>query len=429
MKHKLSKKSAFLLGISLFSMFFGSGNLIFPPYLGFQAGESTAISLAGFAVTAILFPVLAVIVIAKAGDLMTLSKRVNEKFAYVFTIIVFLALGPGLAIPRNAAVSFEMAVYPFVGNVTTWIRVIYSLLFFGISFIMSVKPESVVDWLGKILGPLLIVMMIAISIGCFTGADWNLLPAAGDYADGQFIQGFLDGYNTMDTLAALNFGNLIALNIMSKGVKEKKTVVRYVVHAGWIAGIFLLVIYTMLAYVGALSGGMNATAANGANVLTNIVSSLFGTPGVIFLGIIYILSCLTTCVGLMCSCAEYFTSISRLSYTKWVLIFTIAGFAFSVVGLNQLLTISVPFLTGVYPIAMVLVILGLCDEKIKKYDKIYSTTIFVTTIVSVIYGLNAAGIVIPFVTNAVLSIPPTADLCWVIPAILGAVLGILRSKK
>ena len=123
MKQRLTRRDILLVGITLFSMFFGSGNLIFPPYLGFQAGTETWKGLAGMSVTAVLFPVLGIVAIAHSGDLMKLASRVGKRFAIIFTILVFLALGPGLAIPRNAAVSFEMAVAPFMKEIPLYVRI------------------------------------------------------------------------------------------------------------------------------------------------------------------------------------------------------------------------------------------------------------------------------------------------------------------
>ena len=424
---KTSLKGSLLLGILLFSMFFGSGNLIFPPYMGYEAGTATPLALIGFSLTAIVFPVLGVIAIAMAGDLMHLSGRVGRKFAMIFTILVFLALGPGLAIPRNAAVSFEMAVVPFMKQVPLWSRILYSLIFFAISYLLSVKPEKLVDWLGKILGPILIGLMLLIVIGCFLNAPGGFAAPSGDYAANQITHGFMDGYNTMDTLAALNFGNIIALNVINKGIREKKTVVKYTINAGIVAGILLFVIYAALSLVGALSGGTFTNATNGANVLTNIVSYLFGMPGLILLDMIYVLSCLTTCVGLLCSCSEFFASITKMSYKKWVALFAGTSFLISIIGLDQILRISVPILTAIYPIAMVLVILGLLQKQIAKAPKIYPCAITVTAVVSVIYALNSIGIIIPGITNLILSIPPLPDLCWVIPALIGAVIGWIWS--
>lgn len=426
---KLSRMNVFTIGIFLFSMFFGSGNLIFPPFMGFEAGSKTWLAFIGFSFAAVVFPVLGVIAISENGNLYTLSSKVNKKFALIFTIIVFLALGPGLAIPRNAAVSFEMAVVPFVSSVSIWIRIAYSIAFFAVSYLLSIHPEKLADWLGKILGPILIALMIIIAAACFIKVPDITGAPAGSYADQQLVRGFMDGYNTMDTLAALNFGTIVALNIRNKGINDKKAIVHYTMKAGIIAGILMTVIYALLSMAGALSGSLFKEAANGAVVLTNIVFYLFGNKGVVLLGILYVLSCLTTCVGLLCSCSAYFAEISKIKYHTWIIIFSITGCLFSIVGLDQLLRISVPFLNFVYPPAMVLVILGLFHKRLGKYPQAFSWSVGLTAIASAVYTLNDLGITVPFLTSAIINLPPNTGLCWMLPALIGVLTGICREKR
>ena len=429
MKQRLTRRDILLVGITLFSMFFGSGNLIFPPYLGFQAGTETWKGLAGMSVTAVLFPVLGIVAIAHSGDLMKLASRVGKRFAIIFTILVFLALGPGLAIPRNAAVSFEMAVAPFMKEIPLYVRIAYSAVFFAIAFWMSIHPERLTDTLGKVLGPVLLALILILVCGCFMNFSGNYGAPSGGYETSPIIRGFLEGYNTMDTLAALNFGNIIVLNLMNRNVTEKKDLVKASSYAGLIAGILLFVIYAAMANVGAMSGSLYSEASNGAAVLTNIVGSLFGNAGILVLGIVYVLACLTTCIGLLCSCAEFFAGISKISYRAWVILFTAGSFAMSIGSLDRILAFSVPILVALYPIAIVLVILGLLNEKISSVPKIYPWTIGFTAAVSILLGLQSAGISIPLLSDAIASIPPSADLCWIIPALIGAGIGILRSKE
>lgn len=246
MKQRLTRRDILLVGITLFSMFFGSGNLIFPPYLGFQAGTETWKGLAGMSVTAVLFPVLGIVAIAHSGDLMKLASRVGKRFAIIFTILVFLALGPGLAIPRNAAVSFEMAVAPFMKEIPLYVRIAYSAVFFAIAFWMSIHPERLTDTLGKVLGPVLLALILILVCGCFMNFSGNYGAPSGGYETSPIIRGFLEGYNTMDTLAALNFGNIIVLNLMNRNVTEKKDLVKASSYAGLIAGILLFVIYAAM---------------------------------------------------------------------------------------------------------------------------------------------------------------------------------------
>ena len=163
--------------------------------------------------------------------------------------------------------------------------------------------------------------------------------------------------------------------------------------------------------------------------MSNIVYHLFGTYGLIALAIIYILSCLTTCIGLLCSCSEFFSSISKIAYKNWITLFTIISCVVSIFGLDQILTISVPILTTIYPVAMVLVILGLLKDKMQRYPNTYPITIYTVTIISIIYSLNSINIQIPFITNFILSFPPNKDLCWLIPSIIAFMIGMITSKK
>lgn len=303
---KLSKKELLFVGLTLFSMFFGAGNLIFPPFLGEQAGNQAYIALIGFVVSAVGLPILGVVAVAKAGGLKALAGRVHPLFAFIFTLLIYLSIGPCLAIPRTASTSFEMAIVPFIGNNGIWIQVMYSLLFFGIALFMALQPEKLTDRLGKILCPILLVLILIIFIGSFFAETSHYGDAIGVYNEIPLIQGFLDGYQTMDTIAALNFGMIIALNIQNKGIKDKRQIVSTTIKAGIIAGICLTIVYSILLHIGAMSGGMLGLHQNGAQTLNQFVSHLFGNVGMMILGAIFFIACLNTCIGLICCCSEYF---------------------------------------------------------------------------------------------------------------------------
>lgn len=241
--------------------------------------------------------------------------------------------------------------------------------------------------------------------------------------------GFQAGNTSMIALLGFSISAIISMNVRAKGIKDEKSVISSTISAGWIAGFFLFAIYTGMTLVGALSAGLFQNANNGANVLSNIVYHLFGTYGLIALAIIYVLSCLTTCIGLLCSCSEFFSSISKIAYKKWITLFTIISCVVSIFRLDQILTISAPILTTIYPVAMVLVILGLLKDKMQRYPNTYPVTIYSVTIISIIYSLNSINIHIPFITNFILSFPPNKDLCWLIPSIIAFMIGMVTSKK
>ncbi|MEG2350881.1 MAG: branched-chain amino acid transport system II carrier protein, partial [Hungatella sp.] len=382
----LKGKSLLLVGLTLFSMFFGAGNLIFPPFLGVQAGSNTWIAMIGFLLSAVGFPILGVIAIAKAGGLSVLASRVHPKFAFVFTLLIYLSIGPCLAIPRTAGTSFEMAVVPFMagGGTMQMTRIVYSAVFFVIALLLALRPDKLSDRLGKILTPCLLTLIAIIFLGCVFRPIGAYGMPMGIYGKTPLIQGFLDGYLTMDTIAALNFGIIIALNIQARGITEEHAIVKGTMKAGLIAGVILLLVYSALAHIGAMTGETFGAAENGARTLNQVVQFQFGSIGMVILAAIFFIACLNTCVGLLSCCSNYFESIiPSISYRSWVFLFAGASFVISNAGLNKILEISVPVLNILYPISIVLIVLGLLHPLIQKLPMIYPSAIILTGIVSI----------------------------------------------
>ena len=425
--NKLSKKDMALVSLMLFSLFFGAGNLIFPPFLGQAAGEHAWVAMAGFFVTAVGFPVLGVVAVAKCGGLRSLAARVNNKFAIVFTILIYLSIGPCLGIPRAGSLPFEMAVSPYLPNgfsVGT-ARFMYTLVFFAVAFWLASSPSKLVDRLGKVLTPMLLVLIALLFVSSLFNPVGSYGQATGNYVNTAFTQGFLDGYQTMDTIAALNFGIVIAVAVKSRGVNDNKTVVSSSIKAGFGAGTLLIVIYSILCHLGASSGLRFKMTENGAQTLTNVTTYIFGKPGAILLAAIFTLACLTTSVGLITSCSEYFSSVSRLSYKKWTVILTLWSMGLANMGLTKILAVSVPVLTAIYPVAIMLIVLSLFDKYLKNTTYVYKMTILFTGLVSVVDALNQTNIKLGFVTNLVSKLPLFSNgLCWIVPAVVGALLGL-----
>ncbi len=198
---KLTIRNRVLVGLTLFSMFFGAGNLIFPPFLGAMAGQNTWTAMAGFALTAVGFPILGVAAVAGSGGLTALGSRVHPRFAFVFTLLIYLSIGPCLAIPRTASTSFEMAVKPFV-EAGTGAQLLYSAVFFAIAFLVALRPDRLTQRLGKVLTPCLLVLIVILFLGCLIHPAGAYGIPRGQYAAGPFSKGFLEGYLTMDTIAA-----------------------------------------------------------------------------------------------------------------------------------------------------------------------------------------------------------------------------------
>lgn len=387
----ISKKNMVLVSFMLFSLFFGAGNLIFPPFLGQSAGSATPAAMAGFLLTAVVLPVLGVVVVARFDGLDKLSRNVGNRFGLVFPVLIYLSIGPGLGIPRAASVPFEMAFAPYLpqnANITLWMAA-YSFLFFLVALWLCLTPGKLVSRIGHVLTPALLSLLVFLFVSfLFRGTTALSMPQE-DYASSPFLKGFTEGYNTMDTIAALNFGLVIATTLGSFGLREKKDVMRHTVQAGIFAGTILALVYLMLSYMGMCSSGVYALPENGALTLRAIVYQIFGTPGAVLLAAIFTLACLTTCVGLINSISQYFSSLfGLLSYRKWVLVIT--GFSFLVcnLGLTTILSISVPVLNAIYPVSIILILLGLSHGFWKHNSYVYPLTVGGTGVISVVHALK-----------------------------------------
>lgn len=379
----------------LFSLFFGAGNLIFPPFLGQSAGDKTLSAMLGFLITAVVLPILGVIVVARFDGLDKLGQLVGKRFGLVFTVLIYLSIGPGLGIPRAASVPFEMAVAPYLpsGSNTAVFMTIYSLIFFAIALWLCLTPSKLVNRIGQYLTPSLLVLLVLLFVSFLLRGEVSVGEAQPAYESSAFLKGFAEGYNTMDTIAALNFGLVIATTLGSFSLSEKKDVMRHTVLAGVVAGVILAAVYSMLSYMGMCSSGVYALPENGAQTLRAIVYQIFGAPGAILLAAIFTLACLTTCVGLITSISQYFSTLfTRLSYRSWVAVIT--GFSFLVcnLGLNTILSISVPVLNAIYPVSIVLILLGLTHRLWKNNRYVYPVAVGGTAVVSVIYSMESAGV-------------------------------------
>lgn len=419
MSNKLRGKGLLLVGFTLFSMFFGAGNLIFPPFLGAEAGQNAWAALAGFAVSAIGLPIAGVIAVARAGNLGALASRVHPRFALVFTMLIYLSIGPCLAIPRTASTSFQMLA-PLIGSEGSH-QLLYSAVFFAAAFAVALHPEKLTDRLGRVLCPTLIVLILVLFGACLVHpvAPHYASPAA-EYQSLPALSGILNGYQTMDTLAALNFGAVIALNIHTRGIDEESEVRRGTISAGLIAGALLLAVYSMLTHAGALSGAAFPGGATGADTLTSLALGLFGRGGQMLLAAIFVIACFNTCVGLISSVGQYFHELLHLPYPAVAAFFAVTSMLISNLGLAGIIRLSTPVLNAVYPIAIVLIALSFAPFAAKKCA-VWPLTIACTAVQSVCAALPLGPL--SSLANAL----PFSSLGfgWLLPAAAGLVLGLV----
>ena len=345
--------------------------------------------------TLLTLPVLGVVVVARFDGLEKLGRQVGKRFALVFAVLIYLSIGPGLGIPRAASVPFEMAVAPYLpenSNAALWMAA-YSLVFFLVALWLCLNPGKLVDRIGRGLTPVLLVLLTLL-FACFLfRGETQVAPPQESYAHAPLLKGFTEGYNTMDTIAALNFGLVISTTLGSFGLEQKRDKMRYTVRAGLLAGTILALVYAMLSYMGMCSSGVYEIQENGAWTLRCIVYQVFGSIGAVLLAAIFTLACLTTCVGLINSISQYFSMLfQKVSYRAWVYIITFFSFLVCNLGLSMILSISIPVLNAIYPVAIVLILLGLSHDLWKNNRFAYPMTVAGTAVVSVLFALGEAGV-------------------------------------
>ena len=429
---KLTKSKQLLVSFMLFSLFFGAGNLIFPPFLGQSAGNQTPLALLGFLVTAVVLPGMGVVVVAEFNGLDRLAGKVSPKFAMVFTVLIYLSIGPGLGIPRAASVPFEMAIAPYLpeGASLGVFMLLYSLAFFLLAGWLALTPNKLVDRIGKFLTPSLLTLLTLLFFSFLFRGETQVAPPQPAYQNNALVTGFLEGYNTMDAIAALNFGLVIATTLRSLQVQEKKDVMRYTVKAGVAAGVILSLIYAMLSFMGMKSSAVYALQDNGAWTLRCIVQQLFGETGAVLLAAIFTLACLTTCVGLITSISQYFsTLLPKVSYRQLALGITAFSFLVCNQGLNTILSISVPVLNMVYPVAIVLIVMGLAHKHLDRNALAFPLTVGAVSVVSVVYALDQLKVPLGVVSDPFRLLPfYDYGMGWVTVAVAMVLVSVVVQK-
>jgi branched-chain amino acid transport system II carrier protein len=425
------KPSLWAVGLMLFALFFGAGNLIFPAFLGQQAGSNWLSAMSGFLLTGAGLPLLGVIAIGYSGsrDVQDLASRVTPWYGVAFAAVLYLAIGPLFATPRTATVTFEIGVTPFIGpEHKTMALAIFSAFFFGVTYWLSISPGKLVDRIGKVLTPALLAT-IAVLVGYAAFNPMGELQAAqGGFADRPFVTGVLEGYQTMDALASLVFAIIVIDAARALGVRNRAQLLATTTVAGAVAAACLAVVYLLIGYMGATSVAGLGLQENGAAVLSKTAQHYFGMGGNVLLSAIVFLACLSTAVGLIISCSEYFNRLlPAVSYKTFVVIFTLVSMAFANKGLSGIISISVPVLMLLYPLTVVIILLAFLNNWFGGSRVVYVCTIFATLVVGALDAWKAAFSFAPETAALINSIFPLYDIGmgWLLPASIGFVLGLV----
>lgn len=422
-----------VIGLMLFALLFGAGNLIFPAAMGQNAGTEVWWALAGFCVTGVGLPLLSVAALGYSGcqDLQEAANRVHPWYGVFYSVISYMAIGPCFAAPRTGTVSFEIAIKPFLnGSNAEFGLPIFLAIFFAISFWLSASPNKLVDRIGKILTPAMLVVILVLIIKSFITPLGDPQPPVAAYVvpSAAFVQGVLDGYNTLDAIAAFIFATLVINVVKEEGITQPGEITRAVLKSGLIAVVSLAIIYIFIAKIGADSVQILGRLDTGAPVLAGSAQILFGKFGAIILATIVLLACLTTAVGLITCCAAFFMKlIGIFSYKTYAAIFSVVSFLIGLFGLKTIIVSTIPVLMFIYPLIVVLIALIFLDKYFEGRQCVYAWTVGCTFIMATINLLETAGINLGSLETFLQAYVPlhTVGMGWISFAIVGFIIGFI----
>ncbi|MDF7667530.1 branched-chain amino acid transport system II carrier protein [Orbaceae bacterium ESL0727] len=433
MTAKLSFSHYAIIGTMLFGLFFGAGNLIFPLFLGQLSGDHVWLAIAGFLISGIGLPFLGVLSIGYANGqtVQQLAARVHPWYGVIFTLALYLTIGPLFALPRTGTVSYEIGISSFIAKDQQWLGLaVYTLIYFACTLYFSLNPARIVLWVGKILTPIFLLFILIIVVLSIVSPMGGLMSPQPPYVDNAFAQGILEGYNTMDALASLAFGIIVVNAIKQYGITNSKQIVYVTTKAGVIGMVLMAIIYVAIAYVGASSVQTIGRFENGGLILANVVYHYVGSYVGPFLAILIFLTCITTAIGLVSACAscfhDYFPSIS---YKKFAILVSIAAGLIANVGLTNIINFAIPILMLICPLTLALILLVF----FAKSRITYLLTIILTLLSSSFDAIKSAMTVFHLNSQSPFGetifelhhyLPLYAmGLGWILPMVIGLVLG------
>jgi LIVCS family branched-chain amino acid:cation transporter len=437
---KLTLRQKILVAGTLFGMFFGAGNLIFPVHLGQMAGRNALPAIIGFIITAVGVPILGVaaIGVTHSDGLQTLSGKVGKGYGIFFTCLLYLTIGPLFAIPRCATVSFTTGITPLLGadSPERLYLLLFSAVFFAFVLFFSLRPGKITVWIGKIINPLFLFFFAVLMLAALLapGAAVSAVEPVEAYRSDAFFPALIEGYGTMDAIAGLAFGIVVIDVIRRMGVDNDDAIAEDVLSSGLLTGALMALIYVVSIVVGAQSRGLFELSENGGIALTQIAGHYLGGVGLFILAFTITFACLKTSIGLVTACAETFSKMTngKISYCSWAILFTVFSFAVSNIGLSAIIEYSIPMLMLIYPPAIALILLAFLG-KFFAHDR----TVYIATMI----GTWAAAIfdcmkTLPTQVQAALHLDaPIAfaaahlplfdkNLGWLLPAVIGFAAGM-----
>ena len=431
-------KKGGLTALLLFGMFFGAGNLTFPPQLGFESGGHFWPAIAGFVLSGVGIAILTLIIgtLNPKGYIHEISQKISPKFALLYLAVLYLSIGPFFAIPRTAATAFSIGIAPMVGNSHTslWLLA-FTAVYFALALWIAMNPSKILDSIGRILTPIFaLLIVILIVVGAFKYGGHSTQTATEAYRASAFGNGFLEGYNTLDALASVAFSVVAVVTLNQLGFKSKKEYISTIWVVGFVVTLLFGALYLGLAFLGnhfpLQVAGLPKDANIGASVLSQATQAIFGPAAQIFLAIMVTVTCFTTTAGLIVATGEFFhKAFPKVSYKAYAILFTLIGFAIANLGLNNIIAFSVPVLLILYPITITIVMIVIANKFVALSKPGMQVTVAVVTLIALLSVIGSqfklAGL------NALINFLPLsgASLPWLIPAILCILFSLVLPDK
>ena len=443
MKRKLTPKETLAVASLLFGLFFGAGNLIFPVHMGQAAGRNSVAASLGFIVTGVGLPLLGVAAmgLSRSESLAELAGQVGKGYGRFFTVLLYLTIGPCFAIPRCATTSFTVGVEPLLSGSGDKIWLLaFSTVFFLLVLFFSLRPSGILTWVGRVINPIFLIFLSTLVVASFVNpmASVSQVAPEGAYDAQPFLTGFLEGYNTMDTLAALAFGITIVQVLRQLGLGRPEDIARETCLSGVFSCLLMALIYALITRMGAQSRGAYPLSANGGIALADIAHHYFGRAGQLILAATVTLACLKTSIGLVTSCAETFSLLyPRVSYKAWTWIFSLFPLAVSNLGLTTIISFSLPVLMFLYPLSITLILLSLLGGLFDRDRRVFVSVTAFTLAAALLDFLaalpegakNALHLEKLLIwANTYIPLFPYG-LGWILPAAVGLAIGLVLHRR
>lgn len=423
----LSARNIAALGFMTFAMYLGAGNLIFPPFLGYQAGENFLSGMSGFLLTGVGLPAMALVIVAIVNGSDKLTAALPKPLATSFWVMVFIVIGPAFVIPRAITVAYQFSFAPIFGDAAL---IPFTLVFCAVTILFALYPGKLIDNLGKILTPALMAILVIMSVTALIYPAGELTQASGAYVNSAFAEGLTQGYMTMDALGSIGFGWIIFRAIRSMGVDCPKATAKYTLIAALMYAVAMAFVYISLAYIGSTSTYLGSEFTNGGDILTAFTFNHFGAFGSLLLGAVMVLACLTTAIGVTTAGSEFYdNTFNKVNYKGCVITTMILAGLVANVGLEQLLAITLPAVVALHPVAIALMLMAPVRNKMSQ------TMIVVTAFTALVFGcLDALHILgkMPELMDQWMSgnMPLYNEFAsWIVPSVIMAIVGLVFSRK